>query len=291
MTILRDGRVVRTAPAAEQTESKLIQGMLGRSLGAAFPARRVRRPMDAPAVLSVSDLRAPGVNGVSLEVRAGEIVGLAGLVGAGRTELARAIFGAERASAGSVELAGGRSVGRPAAEPARGPGDDPRVAPGRGAAAAALGHGERQPGQPARGQPARLRPRRAERARARGARPLGRAQRRLRRARRLAVGRQPAEGAVRAHAAVQPARPIADEPTRGVDVGARRAIYDLLAALAEDGMGVLFVSSELEELLGLAHRILVMRAGRIVAELAGDEMTESAVLAAAFASRGAAGGA
>ncbi len=76
---------------------------------------------------------------------------------------------------------------------------------------------------------------------------------------------------------------IADEPTRGVDVGARRAIYDLLAALAQEGMGVLFVSSELEELLGLAHRVLVMRQGSIVAELAGDQMTESAVLAAAFA--------
>jgi ABC-type sugar transport system ATPase subunit len=81
---------------------------------------------------------------------------------------------------------------------------------------------------------------------------------------------------------------IADEPTRGVDVGARRAIYDLLAALAEDGMGVLFVSSELEELLGLAHRVLVMRQGAIVAELAGEAMTESAVLAAAFAEMGAA---
>jgi ABC-type sugar transport system ATPase subunit len=76
---------------------------------------------------------------------------------------------------------------------------------------------------------------------------------------------------------------IADEPTRGVDVGARRAIYDLLAELAADGLGVLFVSSELEELLGLAHRVLVMRQGRIVSELAGEEMTESAVLAAAFA--------
>jgi rhamnose transport system ATP-binding protein len=80
-----------------------------------------------------------------------------------------------------------------------------------------------------------------------------------------------------------PAVLIADEPTRGVDVGARRAIYDALAALAQDGLGVLLISSELEEVLGLAHRVLVMRAGRIVGELAGEQMTESAVLGAAFA--------
>jgi simple sugar transport system ATP-binding protein/ribose transport system ATP-binding protein len=76
---------------------------------------------------------------------------------------------------------------------------------------------------------------------------------------------------------------VADEPTRGVDVGAKRAIYDLLAKLADDGLGVLLVSSELEELLGLAHRVLVMRRGRIVAELEGDAMQEGAILAAAFA--------
>ena len=76
---------------------------------------------------------------------------------------------------------------------------------------------------------------------------------------------------------------VADEPTRGVDVGAKRAIYDLLVSLADEGLGVLLISSELEEVLGLAHRVLVMRAGRIVGELAGERMTESAVLAAAFA--------
>jgi ABC-type sugar transport system ATPase subunit len=75
---------------------------------------------------------------------------------------------------------------------------------------------------------------------------------------------------------------IADEPTRGVDVGAKRAIYDILVSLAADGMGILLVSSEIEEVLGLAHRTLVMRRGRIVAEFAGGEMTEAAILAAAF---------
>jgi rhamnose transport system ATP-binding protein len=80
-----------------------------------------------------------------------------------------------------------------------------------------------------------------------------------------------------------PAVLVADEPTRGVDVGAKRAISDLLASLADEGLGVLLISSEREEVLGLAHRVLVMRAGRIVGELAGEQMTESAVLGAAFA--------
>ena len=76
---------------------------------------------------------------------------------------------------------------------------------------------------------------------------------------------------------------IADEPTRGVDIGSKRAIYDLLVEMAQDGMGIIVISSELEEVLGLAHRVLVMRHGRIIAELTGQDMNEQAVLAAAFA--------
>ena len=78
---------------------------------------------------------------------------------------------------------------------------------------------------------------------------------------------------------------IADEPTRGVDVGAKRAIYDFLAALAADGVGVLLISSEIEEVVGLAHRVLVMRRGRLVQELDADAITEGAILAAAFGDR------
>ena len=75
---------------------------------------------------------------------------------------------------------------------------------------------------------------------------------------------------------------IADEPTRGVDVGAKRAIYELLATLTADGLGVLLISSDVEEILGLAHRVLVMRGGRVAAELTGDGVTEAAILGAAF---------
>jgi simple sugar transport system ATP-binding protein/ribose transport system ATP-binding protein len=79
---------------------------------------------------------------------------------------------------------------------------------------------------------------------------------------------------------------LLDEPTRGVDVGAKRAIYDLIVSLAAGGMAVLLISSEIDEVLGLAHRVLVMRRGRIVAEFAGDELAEEPILRAAFGSDG-----
>jgi ribose transport system ATP-binding protein len=79
---------------------------------------------------------------------------------------------------------------------------------------------------------------------------------------------------------------IADEPTRGVDVGAKRAIYELLATLTASGVGVLMISSDIEEVLGLAHRVLVMRGGQVTAELAGDQATEAAILSAAFGAAG-----
>jgi ABC-type sugar transport system ATPase subunit len=75
---------------------------------------------------------------------------------------------------------------------------------------------------------------------------------------------------------------IADEPTRGVDVGAKRDLYQLIVDLAAGGVAVLLISNEVEEILGLSHRVLVMRAGRVVAELVGDRMTEEAILAASF---------
>ena len=85
---------------------------------------------------------------------------------------------------------------------------------------------------------------------------------------------------------IEPSVLIADEPTRGIDVGAKRDIYEVLVRLAADGMAILLISNEVEEILGLAHRVLVMRAGRLVAELAGPEMTEEAIVSAAFGTAG-----
>ena len=136
VTILRDGRVVRTARAADETEETMLSAMLGRSVGATFPAKR---PVgeQAPVVMSAAGISAAGVNSVSLDLRAGEIVGLAGLVGAGRTELARALLGASRMTAGTNHRGrpaavhrptGGGRAATPRRVPGRGGGDDPGVA-------------------------------------------------------------------------------------------------------------------------------------------------------------------
>ena len=235
VTILRDGRVVRTAPTAGETEESLIQAMLGRPLTAAFPPRRPA-PDDAPAVLAVRDLRAPGVDGVSLSVRAGEIVALAGLVGAGRTELARAVFGADRVTGGEVEVAGGhRLSGGPRAAAAGRRGDDPRVAQGGRPAPRALRHRERQLCEPRCGQP--LRAGAARRRAPPSAEALDRWT-----VRASGYGAPVASLSGGNQQKVLFARMllctpdvlIADEPTRGVDVGARRAIYDLLVGLAAE---------------------------------------------------------
>jgi rhamnose transport system ATP-binding protein len=283
VTVLRDGRVVRTSPASEETEDSLIHAMLGRPLTAAFPPKRPV-PADTPAVLSVRDLHASRVEGVSLTVRAGEIVALAGLVGAGRTELARALFGAERPTAGEVELTPGGAVsGGPRARLRAGVAMIPESRKDDGlllgrsvtenVSLASLASVSRY-GFVRRGAERRSTREALDRWTVRARSPSapvsslsGGNQQKLLFARMLLCG---------------PRVLVADEPTRGVDVGARRAIYDLLVALADDGLGVLLISSELEEVLGLAHRVLVMRAGRIVSELEGEQMTESAVLAAAF---------
>jgi ABC-type sugar transport system ATPase subunit len=298
VTILRDGCVVRTARAADETEETMLNAMLGRSVGATFPARRPV-PAQAPVVLSAAGIRAAGVNGVSLDLRAGEIVGLAGLVGAGRTELARALQGASRMTAGTITVAGQRQF---TGSQGRGRTASPRRALAAGVAMIPESRQEQGllPGRSitenvslsslASFSRLGLVRRRAER------RAVGRVLD-------LAVVRGPAQAApVSALSGgnqqkvlfarmllCQPRVLIADEPTRGVDVGARRAIYDLLTTLAAGGLSVLLISSDVEEILGLAHRVLVMRAGTITAEFSGDDMTEAAILGAAFdaAERGA----
>jgi ABC-type sugar transport system ATPase subunit len=288
VTVLRDGKLVHTKPTAEETESTLIQAMLGRPLDAAFPPKPEYR-VDAPVLLSVRELSAPGVSGASLEVREGEIVGLAGLIGAGRSELARAIFGVDRRSDGQVELSGGHlGAATPLVSLRQGLAMLPESRKDQGLF---LGRSVLENVSLSKlDEFSRLGvvKRRAERAAAtqmldrvaiKGgdygspvAALSGGNQQKVLFARMLMCG---------------PRVLIADEPTRGVDVGAKRAIYDLLVGLAAEGMGVLLISSEVEEILGLAHRVLVMSRGRIVTELQGEEMTESAILAAAFAEKAA----
>jgi ribose transport system ATP-binding protein len=288
VTILRDGRLVQTVPAAGQTEESLMAAMLGRPLDATFPAKHALVP-EARTVLEVRELRAPGVNGVSFDLRAGEVLGLAGLVGAGRSEVARAIYRANRVQSGTVSVArDGDAVavtGTPRSamragilmipESRKEQGLLPTRPVRENVSVSALAQvsraGVMQPG------PERRRVRDVlARVDARGGGQSVPASA-------LSGGNQ--QKLLFARSLLRdPAVLIADEPTRGVDVGAKRAIYELLASLTAGGLGVLLISSDVEEILGLAHRVLVMRGGRITAELAGDAITEAAILGAAFGS-------
>ena len=283
VTVLKDGRHVKTSPAASETPDSLVTAMLGRSMDLVFP-ERVAPPSDRRVVLSVRDLsRPPAFADVSFDIRAGEIVGLAGLVGSGRTEIARAIFGADAAN-GTVEV-DGRELRR------RSPGAGIR----RGIAM--LPESRKEQGL------VMMRPvtENVTIAHLDAVTKMGVLQ--MRRERRL-VGEVLKDVDARAASHSMPVSALsggnqqktaiakwlvktpkvllADEPTRGIDVGAKRAIYELIAELARGGLGVLLISSELEEVLGLAHRILVLRSGRIVAELDGATADEETVMRAAF---------
>jgi ribose transport system ATP-binding protein len=292
VTILRDGRIVKTAPTSSETEASLIEAMLGQPLSSTFPPK-VFPAEDAPVALAVRDLHGPGVEGASFELRAGEILGLAGLVGAGRTELVRTIYGAAPVHSGEALLATGRRIGwNPRRSLDSGVAMIPESRKDQG-----LIYGRssienstlsRLPTFSSLGIVRRRSERKAarrvlERCGVVGASfgaPVdtlsGGNQQKVLLARMLLC---------------EPGVVLADEPTRGVDIGAKRAIYDFLVELASEGIGIVLISSEFEEIIGLAHRVLVMRRGRIVDELAGDSISESRILAAAFADQPSAGAA
>ncbi|MBC7286685.1 MAG: sugar ABC transporter ATP-binding protein [Armatimonadetes bacterium] len=283
-TVLRDGRVVGQVAVAEVDEPTLVGMMVGRQVrhGVAAPAR----PPGPPA-LSARNVSSAGlVRNCSLDVRAGEIVGIAGLVGSGRTELARAIFGAAPRF-GEVRV-GGRLL----------PPNSPR-------AAISAGLGLLPEDRKLQGlllqmlvrenitltnlravSAAGFVRRRAEDAAARelirrlDIRPPEPARRVLH----LSGGNQ--QKVVLAKWLFSRCRVlILDEPTRGVDVGAKAEIHRLMRQLTDEGAAILMISSELPEILSVADRILVMREGRIVGELSREDATEQAIMMLATGTR------
>ncbi len=283
VTVLRSGRLVRTAPAAEETEESLVAGMFG----VAAAAEHFEKPQGSTArvILEVSGLRRKGVlSDISLQIRAGEIVGLAGLVGSGRSELARAIAGADPIDAGTIVVDGtARRIRSPADAMAAGMAFLPESRKDDGLfmelSMAANTTFADLPSVASRFGVVR---RSLERSKAsvvlnslsveppvpslRVANLSGGNQQKVLFARWLFRS---------------PRVLILDEPTRGVDVAARAAIHRLINNLAENGTAVLLISSEIEEVLGLAHRVLVMRRGSITREFGADPPME-AVMEAAF---------
>ncbi|MBW7905932.1 MAG: sugar ABC transporter ATP-binding protein [Phycisphaerae bacterium] len=285
VSVLRDGRLVGTSRVAEIDEARLIELMIGRPIGPAAPRAAAGAPGAARgetgAALEARGVSSPrGLHDVTLSVRAGEIVGLGGLVGCGRSELLDAIFGLDRRMRGEIRC-GGRTIMR----------RHPRAA--RRAGIGYVPEDRRRQGlffqigvglnvlMPALSRLAAVGLRRFSAERACVAQKLAEFQIKT-------AGPSSAPGELSGgnqqkallarwmDAGVRVL--LLDEPTRGIDVGTKWEIHRQIRAAADGGAAVLLVSSEMPELLALSDRVLVMRGGRVAGELAGERMTQENIL-------------
>ena len=277
VTVLRDGEHVATKAVRDTDTADLVQMMVGRRIESLFP--KIEVPIGAP-VLEVRDVvRLPQTRGMSLTVRAGEIVGLAGLVGSGRSELAQTIFGVTPAQSGEILIGGERVAVRSVADARRlgiayvpeDRGIQGLVRPmtvRENASLAVLSDVARF-GFIQRATEERL----AQGAvRQFGIRTAGIEQI----VNKLSGGNQQ-KIVLGKWLATKPKVLILDEPTRGIDVGAKAEIHRLMGELAGQGLAILMISSELPEVLGMSDRVLTVREGRIVAEFSRAEATQERV--------------
>ena len=277
VAVLRDGQLVADRDAEGLTETEIARLMVGRDLSRLFNRKTA---IPGPVLLDVQALTTEAVHGVSLQVHAGEVVGLGGLVGAGRSELARGIFGYDRRLGGRITVSG-------RALRANSPAD---------AIAAGIGFAPED-----RKQEALLMARSVmdnitlcvpdkvsrfgffDPRRARGIAAVQADRMRIKTPSlghpiaKLSGGNQQ-KAVLGRWLARAPRVLILDEPTRGIDIGAKAEIYRLIDELAAGGIGILLISSEMPELIGLADRILVMAEGRITGEVARGAANEETIL-------------
>jgi ribose transport system ATP-binding protein len=286
VTVLRDGQKIGTIPIEGVTDDKLVEMMSGRTLEKLYP-RIESRP--GPVRLGVSGLTNSLLKDVSFDVRAGEIVGIAGLVGSGKSEIGRACFGLEPIDGGTVEIEG-KAVTKPSPKKAMRhgmiyyPADRhteglvttatlrenitlPSLALGSTAKGGIV---DRKAGT-------ELTSRVMEALSIKPADPgrtiMG-----------FSGGNQQKALLARSFARNFPVH-VFDEPTVGIDIGAKADVYNHMNRLCEEGAAVVLISSDTEEILGMSHRIYAVREGRVVADLRGDELTEENVVRAFFGSR------
>ena len=277
VTVLRDGAWVATKHTSEATKAELIRLMVGRDLGSHFPPRRAASP--GSVILETEGLSGAGFADVSFQMRRGEILGLAGLVGAGRTELARALCGANKVTGGTIRMDG---------EVVRYSGTAQTVAAGIAylaedrrdsvlrsltvqqnitlAARASFAKGGMVNARVER-EVAQKYVRQLNIATSSIAQPAGQ----------LSGGNQQ-KCVIARWILRQPKIMLFDEPTRGIDVGAKREIYGFIHELADAGCSILLISSELPEVISISDRIAVMCEGRISGELDAAIATETAVI-------------
>ncbi|SCX97793.1 ribose ABC transporter ATP-binding protein RbsA [Desulfoluna spongiiphila] len=281
VTVLRDGTFIAERPVAELDEETLIEMMVGRRLDEQYP--RVRS-VPRETSLKVSDLRANGVNGASFSVQRGEILGVSGLMGSGRTELMRAIIGANPITRGTLRL-----FGAPLA--VKSPKDaidagiayisEDRKADGLVAMLSVKENMTLAALQTFCSTTGRLR-HTAERRAVDGfiARFAIKTPGQGQAIGNLSGGNQQ-KVAIAKGLMTRPKVLILDEPTRGVDVGAKKEIYQLINTFKEEGMSIILVSSEMPEILGMSDRIIVMHEGRVTGEFPAEDATQEKLMACA----------
>jgi ribose transport system ATP-binding protein len=282
VTVLRDGETVYTGLMAEITTERLIQHMVGRDVNSIYERKAIPPGAELLRVRNLS--RGPLLKNISLTLHAGEIVGLAGLIGAGRTELCRAIFGAEPADTGAIEVNGKLARVRSPRDAVRGgialvPEDRQKTGlaiglpVGQNMMLASLERVSRL-GFVRQAAERTIIDQQIARLRLRADSP-----RQI--AAKLSGGNQ--QKVVISKWTVRNAKIILfDEPTRGIDIGAKVEVFQVMDELARQGAAILMVSSELPELLQVADRILVMRQGRLTAELPGHTTQEEILRYAAL---------
>jgi len=289
VAVLRDGELVETGPTASFTLDGLITRMVGRDLGQLFPERSA--PPSEERVLEVVGVSEPGVlEGISFELRRGEVLGLSGLMGSGRTELARILFGLDPFESGSIRLEG---------KPLRR--SSPRARVRRGMAF--LTENRREEGLMmeasvlenivlaalpnfAKAGTGLFDHRKAEAAVMAVAGSVKLREADLQRPAKGLSGGNQQKVVLAKWILAKPSVLILDEPTRGVDVSAKREIYGLIDRLAAQGSGVLLISSEIEELIGLCDRILVLSRGELRGSFHRGELDREAILRAALPGEG-----
>ncbi|MCU0702740.1 MAG: sugar ABC transporter ATP-binding protein [Fimbriiglobus sp.] len=280
--VLRDGKNAGELTKAEITHDNLVRLMVGRDLKSFFPRTRPPVPADTPPLLELSGLtyRNGPPHTVSLAVRPGEVLGMAGLVGAGRTELSEAVFGLRPVTGGSITL-----EGKPLR--IRRPGDAVRagvllVPEDRRAHGLVLeqsvGFNLSLPNLGRLSTGLLIRPRDEAKLHAEGIASLRVKTPSARQAVGLLSGGNQQKVVFGKWLARGPKVLILDEPTRGVDVGAKTEIYALIDDLAARGVAVWMITSDMEELLGVSDRVVVMHEGRLAGELARSQLNEEAVM-------------
>jgi rhamnose transport system ATP-binding protein len=278
VTVLRDGSLVGTYAKSEVNRSQLIRLMAGRDLAELFPKSKATLGEVALEIRQLSCASA-GVRDISLAVRRGEIVGLAGLVGSGRTELARTLFGLTPATSGQILVAGqpasirsvpeARALGIayvPEDRKEHGVIEDLPIAENISLAVLRQLHGGWLRDGAERALAATFRQRLEIKASS------------IHQPARSLSGGNQQKVALARWLATEPQILILDEPTQGIDVGAKAEIHRLMGELASQGMAIVLISSEMPELLGMADRIAVMRGGRLAGIVAAAEATRESLL-------------